>query len=82
MQREGLRVYSDGSDFQGGVGAAAVLYAPGRRRPRVLHYHLGPSTDHTVYEAEVVGTLLALELTLSLVEGLGCPRSWSWSSSS
>ena len=56
------RVYSDGSDFQGGVGAAAVLYAPGRRRPRVLHYHLGPSTDHTVYEAEVVGTLLALEL--------------------
>ena len=45
-----------------GVGASAVLYSPGRHRPRVLHYHLGPSSDHTVYEAELVGTLLALEL--------------------
>lgn len=40
----------------------AALYVPGRCRPRILRYHLGPSTEHTVYEAEVVGALLALQL--------------------
>ena len=42
-----------------------MLYAPGARRPRTLHYHLGPSTRHTVYEAEIVGTILALQLLLA-----------------
>ena len=39
-----------------------MLYAPGQRRPRIIHYHLRPSCYHMVHEAEVVGTLLALEL--------------------
>lgn len=55
-----VRIYSDGSDIDGGVGAAATLYR-GRRR-KTLHFHLGPSNKHTVYEAELVGMLLALEL--------------------
>ncbi len=56
------RVYTDGSDIDGGVGAAAILYPPGQRRPRRLYLYLGPSTRHTVYEAEIVATILGLEL--------------------
>ena len=40
----------------------AALYVPGRCRPRILRYHLGPSTEHTVYEAEIVATILGVEL--------------------
>ena len=57
-----MRVYSDGSDCDGGVGAAAVLYRRECARPRVLRYHLGPSDKHTVAEAEMVGTILAAHL--------------------
>ncbi|OSC96537.1 hypothetical protein PYCCODRAFT_1379002, partial [Trametes coccinea BRFM310] len=56
------RVYTDGSDFKGGVGAAALLYVPGRAQPKVLQLHLGPSSQHTVYEAELVVILLGMEL--------------------
>ncbi|CDO73528.1 hypothetical protein BN946_scf185013.g163 [Trametes cinnabarina] len=61
-QRGQWAVYTDGSDCDGGVGASAVLYPPGRATPRRLHLHLGPSTRHTVYEAELVGILLGMEL--------------------
>ena len=40
----------------------AVLYAPNSGTPRTLLLHLGPSTCHTVYEAEIAATILALEL--------------------
>lgn len=55
-------MYTDGSDIDGGVGAAAAIYVPGRSRVKMLHFHLGPSTRHTVYEAELVGLLLGIEL--------------------
>ena len=58
-------MYTDGADINGGGGAAAVLYAPGRRRPRTLRLHLGPSDGHTVYEAKVVATILGLQLLLA-----------------
>ncbi|OBZ69759.1 hypothetical protein A0H81_10502 [Grifola frondosa] len=58
----GMRVYSDGSDIDGGVGAAAVLFKPGRPGYSVLRFHLGPSTDHSVYEAEIAGLILGSEL--------------------
>ncbi|CDO68069.1 hypothetical protein BN946_scf184347.g6 [Trametes cinnabarina] len=56
------RLYTDGSACDGGVGAAAILYPPGRARPRHLYLHLGPDTRHTVYEAELAGVLLGMEL--------------------
>lgn len=37
------RVYTDGSDTDGCVEAAVVLYAPGRRRPRVLRSYRSAS---------------------------------------
>ena len=56
-----IKVYSDGSGFEGGIGAAAILYR-GFHRPKSLSYHLGPIFEHTVFEGECVGILLAMEL--------------------
>lgn len=58
-----LKIFTDGSGFEGGAGAAAVLFRKGRAQPaRILRYHLGPLTEHTSYEAEAVGSLLAVWL--------------------
>lgn len=59
--RDNVQVYSDGSLIDGGVGAAAVLYRKGVEE-ETLHKHLGPANQHTVYEAELVGIILALKL--------------------
>jgi ribonuclease HI len=54
-------VFLDGSAHGGKVGAAAILIR--KDKPdRVLHYHLGPESKHTVHEAELVGMILALHL--------------------
>ena len=65
--KPGYRLYTDGSDCDGGVGAAAVLYRPGILEPTVLRFHLGSSTRHSVYEAEIVGLILAAHLLFSLL---------------
>jgi ribonuclease HI len=58
-----LKVFSDGSGQDGYVGASAVIYKKGVRRPiSHLKAHLGPSTKHTTYEGEVVGGILGLWL--------------------
>jgi ribonuclease HI len=43
------------------VGAAAVLIRPDEPHQK-LHFHLGPESEHTVHEAELVGITLALHL--------------------
>jgi ribonuclease HI len=58
---ETVKVYADGSEIQGKVGAAATLLRPGCA-PRILHYHLGSKSKHTTSEAELVGLLLGLHL--------------------
>jgi hypothetical protein len=55
------RLYTDGSAIDGGVGTAAILYQ-NSQRVDTLRYHLGPATEHTVYEAEIVGMLLGASL--------------------
>ena len=55
------KVYTDGSCTNGQVGAAAVLYVDSQQIS-VLHYHLGPAKSHTVFEAEMVGLILATHL--------------------
>jgi ribonuclease HI len=57
-----VRIYTDGSSIDGGVGAAAIMYRGGTRK-KTTKKHLGKSTEHTVYEAEVVGIAMALEMT-------------------
>ncbi|ETW79491.1 hypothetical protein HETIRDRAFT_428025 [Heterobasidion irregulare TC 32-1] len=61
QNRDEIQVYSDGSLIEGGVGAAAVLFRHGNEKAR-LHKHLGRAEHHTVYEAELTGILLALQL--------------------
>ena len=58
---EVVKVYTDGSSQDGKVGAAAVLKRADQPT-RKLHFHLGPSTHHTVHEAELIGILLGLHL--------------------
>ena len=58
---EHIRIYSDGSMQDGSVGVAAVLTKNGKVT-KALHYHLGPASKHTVFEAELVGILMGLHL--------------------
>ena len=48
-----VRVYNDGSGFEGGIGASALLYI-NDRLARSLRFYLGSPTKHTVSEAEGV----------------------------
>ena len=60
------KVYCDRSGFKGGIGAAAVLYK-GREPVKSLLYHLGPTNEHIVYEAELMGMLLTFYLLHLLI---------------
>ncbi|EIW79478.1 hypothetical protein CONPUDRAFT_125805, partial [Coniophora puteana RWD-64-598 SS2] len=57
----GTVVYSDGSSHNGRVGAAAILIRDDGSS-RSLRHHLGTERTHTVFEAELVGVILALHL--------------------
>jgi ribonuclease HI len=56
-----VQVFCDGSGFEGGIGASAVLFV-NNQVTKTLHYHLGSDTKHTVYEAEGVVVAMALHL--------------------
>ena len=60
-----ISIYCNGSGFEDGIGAAAVLYI-NKIEHKSLCYHLGPTTQHRVYEGELVGLSLALHLLSSL----------------
>lgn len=57
LAREGIKACADGSVYNGGVGAAAVLIRQGRPE-RNLHLRVGSQSEPTVYEAELTGFLL------------------------
>ena len=48
-----FNIYCDGSGFNKGIGASALLYS-GNRLTKVLHFHLGSEDKHTVYEAGTI----------------------------
>lgn len=56
-----VKIYADGSGYENGAGAAAVMYTKDRG-PTTLKYHLGKLSKHTVFESEVVGLNLAAHL--------------------
>ena len=59
------KVYSDGSGFEGGIGASTVLYKRDRVI-KVLRHFLGTDKEHTVYKAKGVGAAMGLHLLKSL----------------
>ncbi|PPQ99975.1 hypothetical protein CVT24_009556 [Panaeolus cyanescens] len=62
----GTRVYTDGSGQDGYVGAAASLYLDNDHQPvATRHLHLGTMDQHSTYEAELVGILLAFWLLIT-----------------
>ena len=54
-------VFTDGSVHGNKVGASAILQRKGQQ-DRKLQLHLGSADHHTVYEAELVGLILASHL--------------------
>jgi ribonuclease HI len=60
-ETEDAVLYSDSSGHDGKIGGAAVLCRRGRQVSS-LGFDLGADTDHTVYEGEIVGMILAVEL--------------------
>lgn len=60
-----IRIYCDGSGFEGGIRASVVMYH-GDQEKMTLIYHLGSTTEHTVYGAEGVGISLAMHMLLKL----------------
>ena len=58
-----IKIFSDGSSSEVGVGASAVMYETGQPGHTDRKVQLGEVTDHTTYEAELVGALMAVHLT-------------------
>ena len=54
-------LYSDGSGYKGRIGAVAVLRRGGEKVEE-MRFELGSMKNHTVYEGEVMGMILAVEL--------------------
>ena len=62
--RSRTMIFTDGSCRNGKVGTAASLFI-NHEHVATLCYHLGKSAEHTVFEAEAVGLILAAQLLLS-----------------
>ena len=58
---EEVQIFTDGSGYQGGIGAAAVLRRRGKPE-KSLHFHLGSDKHYTVFNGEQIGMLLGVEL--------------------
>jgi ribonuclease HI len=56
-----IMIYSDGSGYKDMIGAAAVMYS-NEQEVGSLRFLLGPITEHTVFEGELVGVLLGMHL--------------------
>ena len=59
------KVYCDGSSYEGGVGAAVILYK-NNCVLKTIWYKLGTPEEHTVYKVELVGIILPLHLLINL----------------
>lgn len=64
LERSRFCVYSDGSGYEGGIGAAAQATTATRGQV-TRHHYLGATDRHTVFERELVGAILALDIIRS-----------------
>ena len=58
---EEVQIFTDGSGINDNIGAAAILRRHGQP-DKILRFHLGGQTHHTVYNGEQVGMILGAEL--------------------
>lgn len=66
--RETTIAFTDGSKFDGGVGAAVYVYDPAEdpgANESVVHLHLGSDAHYHVFTAELMAILIALTLPVS-----------------
>ena len=67
-----VHVYTDGSGFENGKGASALLYI-NDCLSRSLHFYLGMPQENMVYKAEGVGLIMGLHLLNRLSRQLTNP---------
>jgi len=65
---EEIQIFTDRSTMNSKVRAAAVLLRAGNSL-HLLHIHLGPKSEHTVYEVELAGILLGMHLISTEKQG-------------
>jgi len=59
--REETQIFTDGSEYHGSIGTAAVLRRPGKPE-KILCFHLGSDKHYMVFNGEQVGMVLGVEL--------------------
>lgn len=69
FDKSSISVFCDGSGFEGGISASAVLYVDGVEASN-WKYHLGSGAEHTVYEGEIIGLSLGLHMLQNLTRQL------------
>jgi ribonuclease HI len=57
-----INIFTDGSGYEGKIASAAVLYGKNNEPKEAdsIRFQLGSIKKHTVFEAEIVGVMLAL----------------------
>ena len=65
------KIYSDGSGYEGGIGAAVWMYDKYQeqdtiRREHIRQLYIGPATQHEVIEGKAIGLILALHIIRSI----------------
>lgn len=56
----GLKIFTDGSGYEGGIGASMVMFEGGEET-EVRRVHIGSDKEHEVYEGEVSGMALVMK---------------------
>jgi hypothetical protein len=56
-RQDDIRIFTDGSGLDGGIGAASIMYS--KKGTQVSQFYLGETIDHTVFEGEISGVILA-----------------------
>lgn len=67
---DSLCVFTDGSGINGMIGSSAVLVPPNNGYPEIKRARLGPDTEHIVYEGELYGVHLGLQLLHDAIPSL------------
>ncbi len=57
----GVKMFTDGSGYEGGIGALVVIYK-GDEITEIRRFYLGTDKEHEVYKGEVAGLAIAIQI--------------------